>query len=389
MYNELANLQQMYLDGEIATEEEYKARQAEIINHYYGEDGVLATYANLYNIAVRTDADATNDNWQKNYGEMTQHTEDWKIAVNKYLEEIGIEFEGWKITTEKANEDVGGALGNSEQATKDLKDESTRLKEVISKDVVPAIGKEIDAVKLQIIEYGKSKDAIDEMIKSYEKYLELLDQDIEEASTIESPIPNPPEDSSSKLPEDSPSEPPKEESKPSLAIGQSVTVKTSASRFTRDGGRGTKMQSWVPGSTFTVMKIDGDEVRIGRNGVVTGWVKRSDLEGFFTGGYTGKWGPEGKLAMLHEKELVLNKEDTSNLLKTVGFIREIISMIDSQAYMSSVFNMSASSGIATGNETLEQTVTIHAEFPNATNHNEIEEAFNNLINTASQYANRK
>ena len=64
-------------------------------------------------------------------------------------------------------------------------------------------------------------------------------------------------------------------------------------------------------------------------------------------------------------------------------------MIDSQAYMSSVFNMSASSGIATGNETLEQTVTIHAEFPNATNHNEIEEAFNNLINTASQYANRK
>ena len=29
-----------------------------------------------------------------------------------------------------------------------------------------------------------------------------------------------------------------------------------------------------------------------------------------TGGYTGKWGPEGKLATLHEKELVLNKQDT-------------------------------------------------------------------------------
>ena len=57
--------------------------------------------------------------------------------------------------------------------------------------------------------------------------------------------------------------------------------------------------------------------------------------------------------------------------------------------MSSFFSMSAAAGIATGNETLEQTVTIHAEFPNATDHNEIEEAFNNLINTASQYANRK
>ena len=31
---------------------------------------------------------------------------------------------------------------------------------------------------------------------------------------------------------------------------------------------------------------------------------------FDTGGYTGSWGPEGKLAMLHEKEMVLNKDDT-------------------------------------------------------------------------------
>ena len=64
-------------------------------------------------------------------------------------------------------------------------------------------------------------------------------------------------------------------------------------------------------------------------------------------------------------------------------------MIDSQASMSSLFSMSATSGVTTGSETLEQTVTIHAEFPNAVDHNEIEEAFNNLINTASQYANRK
>jgi hypothetical protein len=40
-------------------------------------------------------------------------------------------------------------------------------------------------------------------------------------------------------------------------------------------------------------------------------------------------------------------------------------------------------------ENLEQNVQITASFPNATNHNEIEEAFTNLINKASQYANRK
>jgi hypothetical protein len=33
-----------------------------------------------------------------------------------------------------------------------------------------------------------------------------------------------------------------------------------------------------------------------------------------TGGYTGTWGTAGKLAILHEKELVLNPDDTSNFL---------------------------------------------------------------------------
>jgi hypothetical protein len=51
--------------------------------------------------------------------------------------------------------------------------------------------------------------------------------------------------------------------------------------------------------------------------------------GYDTGGYTGIWGPEGKLAFLHEKEIVLNKDDTENLLKTVSFIRELVNMIDS------------------------------------------------------------
>ena len=38
---------------------------------------------------------------------------------------------------------------------------------------------------------------------------------------------------------------------------------------------------------------------------------------------------------------------------------------------------------------LEQSVHITAEFPNVTDHYEVEEALNNLINTSSQYANRK
>ena len=39
-------------------------------------------------------------------------------------------------------------------------------------------------------------------------------------------------------------------------------------------------------------------------------------------------------------------------------------------------------------ETLQQDVHIEANFPNVTDRNEIQEAFNTLINEASQYVNR-
>jgi hypothetical protein len=35
-------------------------------------------------------------------------------------------------------------------------------------------------------------------------------------------------------------------------------------------------------------------------------IKNGEIKAFNTGGYTGEWGTDGKLAMLHEKELVLN-----------------------------------------------------------------------------------
>ena len=42
---------------------------------------------------------------------------------------------------------------------------------------------------------------------------------------------------------------------------------------------------------------------------------------FDTGGYTGDWfGNEGKVAMLHKKEMVLNKNQTSDILKTVSIV---------------------------------------------------------------------
>lgn len=110
-------------------------------------------------------------------------------------------------------------------------------------------------------------------------------------------------------------------------------------------------------------------------------------QAFDTGGYTGAWGPEGRLAMLHEKELVLNADDTSNLLRTMEVVDQLIKNIELQALSSAVGALKTPQ-VRTNGDTLQQEVTIHAEFPNATNHSEIEQAFDTLINRAAQYANR-
>jgi len=73
----------------------------------------------------------------------------------------------------------------------------------------------------------------------------------------------------------------------SVSVGSSVTVSPTATEFSRDGGNGTTMLSFVPGSTYTVMQVDGNEVVIGRDGVPTGWVNASDLVGYGSASNSG------------------------------------------------------------------------------------------------------
>ena len=113
------------------------------------------------------------------------------------------------------------------------------------------------------------------------------------------------------------------------------------------------------------------------------------MDQFDTGGYTGNWGPAGKLAMVHEKELILNPEDTENFLAGINALRQIAQVIDLSAFSMGLgqgFNLPS---IGANGSTLEQDVRIEAIFPSVTSRTEIEEAFTTLINTATQYANRK
>ncbi len=73
-----------------------------------------------------------------------------------------------------------------------------------------------------------------------------------------------------KTPDDTPS--------PQLAVGQTVTVSDSATHFGSKSG-GLKMARFVPGYSFTVYQIVGEQVLIGLDGRYTGWVNMADIDG--------------------------------------------------------------------------------------------------------------
>lgn len=106
-----------------------------------------------------------------------------------------------------------------------------------------------------------------------------------------------------------------------------------------------------------------------------------------TGGYTGEWGNEGRLAMLHQKELVLNENDTANFLAAMGLLDKIIETIDLRAANAQLSMMNITPAIpVTPSSIVEQYVRIEAHFPDVTSADEIEAALNNLVNDAYQHA---
>ena len=120
-----------------------------------------------------------------------------------------------------------------------------------------------------------------------------------------------------------------------------------------------------------------------------------NLLGYDTGGYTGSWSDgdkdakNGKLAYLHQKELVLNESDTKNLLNAVDIVRQLTQSLKSSALQESITNLSVLKTPAMGEKKIKQDVHITAEFPNANSASEIEQALLSLNDRAIQYSFKK
>lgn len=118
------------------------------------------------------------------------------------------------------------------------------------------------------------------------------------------------------------------------------------------------------------------------------------LAGYDTGGYTGNWSDKGagldskggKLALLHAKEQVLNKEDTANLLAAVQLVRDMQNEIEAMKTNLGIFSKMSSSENDNA-KTIEQRVEITASFPSAKDADDIRQALLSMADTAYQYTN--
>jgi len=176
---------------------------------------------------------------------------------------------------------------------------------------------------------------------------------------------------------------------PGTATINGVSVKASWSIPSKGLCTGMGMSyTYVPNKSETVSVVS-----ISVNGTTINTSSSSSSKfvkpTFATGGYTGEWNNgdnDGRLAWLHQKELVLNSKDTKNLLDSVEVIRNLNYSLGSNtlARLAGVSANIHGNDISSGNGLFEQDVHIDATFPNVHNAAEIETALNNLVNAASQ-----
>lgn len=223
-----------------------------------------------------------------------------------------------------------------------------------------------------------------------------------EAAKQNNPEPDkdPPKDPPKNPPKDPPKNPDPEPPKNNgtLKVGDEVTY--NKGKYYENSGGGGKSGSQHKGEEVYITKINtkgshpyhiSTGKKLGKGDL--GWLKKDQLK-FDTGGYTGDWtGNDGKTAILHKKELVLNAKDTENILATVNIVRDMQTMINSlnDSIISRTSGMMNSIGSnldlnTTVGTDLNQQVSIQASFPGVSSRAEIEQAFENLVNMASQHA---
>ena len=399
--DDLMQLEQDRANGRFAIEGSYEAARDQLIQQYRD---LFIAYSEQYTTALGSDINIQEEAWINAYDSMINQTQNWADYTEEYTNVCENAYEQWRNAVTEHNEVIQDILNNTKEKVNDVTAASDNLKDEVLGEVLPAIEDELDMVADLSDNYAHLRDEILETIKYYEDLIDTIEELIRKQA--EAKI---------------------EESTAEYDVSGVKDFSQAMADYLANGGKTTDgwYQALLKGREEKLKQngysqFDGEAAtnlktlmlkyeRYKAEGVtndLTEYVESIDrnageyfdpdevrrlIATFASGGYTGSWGPSGRLAVLHEKELILNANDTLHFLQAAEILRGVSEAIDLQA-MANQIMLNPYAGALTStlaDQTLQQQVTIEANFPGVTDRFEIEEAFNNLINTASQYANRK
>ena len=404
MYDDITEIQKQKLEGIFETEEEYQNAITATKEYYYNK---LKQYSSLYSIALTTDSAVVTDAWSSDFNNMIYKTDEWEQAVNKYIDSVQISLQDYEKKMDSlANDTVGKDLDTIAEKTDNITEANDELIDKIinpENGVLKAIEDEMKSVEDLSGKYSNLRKEIEELILDYETLIGI-NKDGNESSSNGIQLPTSNTNTNTNNSSNNNSNNSSNNNSSSQTSSGVKSYQTGILSWTGDGANRVWKDS--SGNTYAYGSPEQKAIQRAFNKAfedhgysdvyMKGWRNlNADFlhkkYGLSTGGYTGDWaGSYGKLAFLHQKELVLNKDDTRNFLSSIEVIERILDTIDLHAMNSQLSGVLQSPGFIQPQETtIEQNVKIEASFPNVTNHNEIEEAFNDIINMASQYANRK
>ena len=344
MYDTLTELQQQYLEGAFESEQEYNDAVTAAKEYYYEK---LEQYSSLHAVALTTDSRVIEEAWSSEFSSMVYSTDKWKRNVETYVGQVKTAFKSWETQMKNLEKRLG--LDKIEDAVKKVTDESAKLTEELTKTdgVIDSLQAEFDAVSLVTGAWAEQRDVVLELIGYYEDLADTvqttldtmaLGDDDDDGGENDPPANNPPTNN------------PPTNNPPSnggggdgkLAVGDMVTYDSGYYYYDSAGtkplgnrgvgeGKKAKITRIVSGAAYPIHLYSTDNAY--------GWVKKDQISGFDSGGYTGDWGSDGKLAVLHEKELVLNKDDTENLLRTIELLRQTYDKDNTSVDSSAIFDL--------------------------------------------------
>ena len=368
MSDTITEIEQKRYENAYASELEYQQALSEAKEYYYEK---LTQYSHLYQISLTTDTRVAADAWTTEYASMVNSTEDWMSAVNDYVSKVSTAFTSWSSAMSVIN---GDTFANIDQSLSDIVADSNELATTVTDTVIPALEGELTAVTNVTDAYATFRQTIKDITVEYENMAKAAENAIKAANGLESGT---------------------DSGGPSVNVGDlswdRVVAAYTAITAGDWGDRSNQITNGVAAGYTEAEVKKAQELlqKIALDGLSLEGAKTA--LGFASGGYTGDWsGSYGKLAFLHKKELILTEHDTENFLTSMEVLEHILQMIDLQSAHAQLSGLLAIPKTHyDNNNVLEQNVHIEANFPGVQDHNEIELAINNLINTASQYANRK